>query len=90
VDDVIRAFARWWHSDKGEARPTSTVAKSVAQNIDAIKTALKSVTGKDVAPQREFGDPAIIAASWSRSAAAWWIVRSHQTQFDKHAIERAG
>jgi F-type H+-transporting ATPase subunit delta len=47
--DVIRAFRALAAKFKGEATADVTVAESLSdKNLDALKTALKSVTGKDV------------------------------------------
>ena len=50
VSDVIRAFRALVAKFKGEATADVTVAEPLSdKNLDALKTALKSVTGKDVA-----------------------------------------
>src|ERR1044072_1465465 len=50
VADVIRAFRALVAKFKGEATAEVTVAEQLNEkNLDALKTALKSVTGKDVA-----------------------------------------
>ena len=50
VADVIRAFRALVANFKGEATADVTVAETLSdKNLDALKTALKSVTGKDVA-----------------------------------------
>jgi F-type H+-transporting ATPase subunit delta len=50
VTDVIRAFRALVAKFKGEATADVTVAEPLSdRNLDALKTALKSVTGKDVA-----------------------------------------
>jgi F-type H+-transporting ATPase subunit delta len=50
VADVIRAFRALVARFKGEATAEVTVAEPLSdKNLDALKTALKSVTGKDVA-----------------------------------------
>ena len=50
VADVIRAFRALVAKFKGEATADVTVAETLSdRNLDALKTALKSVTGKDVA-----------------------------------------
>jgi F-type H+-transporting ATPase subunit delta len=50
VSDVIRAFRALVARFKGEATADVTVAETLSdKNLDALKTALKSVTGKDVA-----------------------------------------
>jgi F-type H+-transporting ATPase subunit delta len=60
VADVIRAFRALVAKYKGEATADVTVAEKLSdKNLDAIKAALKSVTGKDVALNVNV-DPAII------------------------------
>jgi F-type H+-transporting ATPase subunit delta len=60
VADVIRAFRALVAKFKGEATADVTVAEKLSdKNLDAIKAALKSVTGKDVALNVNV-DPAII------------------------------
>jgi F-type H+-transporting ATPase subunit delta len=50
VTDVIRAFRALVAKFKGEATAEVTVAEALSdKNLDSLKTALKSVTGKDVA-----------------------------------------
>ena len=49
VADVIRAFRALVAKFKGEATAEVTVAEKLSdKNLDALKTALKSVSGKDV------------------------------------------
>jgi F-type H+-transporting ATPase subunit delta len=60
VADVIRAFRALVARFKGEATAEVTVAETLNEkNLDALKTALKSVTGKDVALNVNV-DPSII------------------------------
>ncbi len=60
VSDVIRAFRALVAKFKGEATADVTVAETLnARNLDALKTALKAVTGKDVALNVKI-DPSII------------------------------
>ncbi|THD63369.1 MAG: F0F1 ATP synthase subunit delta [Bradyrhizobium sp.] len=60
VGDVIRAFRALVARFKGEATADVTVAEALNdRNLDALKTALKSVTGKDVALNVKI-DPSII------------------------------
>ena len=60
VADVIRAFHALVARFKGEATADVTVAEALNEkNLDALKTALKSVTGKDVALNVNV-DPSII------------------------------
>jgi F-type H+-transporting ATPase subunit delta len=60
VNDVIRAFRALVAKFKGEATAEVTVAEALSdKNLDALKTALKSVTGKDVALDVNV-DPSII------------------------------
>eukprot|EP01035_Chromulina_nebulosa_P056581 gene56581-77537_t len=55
VSDVIRAFRALVAKFKGEATADVTVAEPLSDNnLDALKAALKSVTGKDVALGRHF------------------------------------
>ncbi len=50
VGDVIRAFRALVAKFRGEATADVTVAERLSdRNLDALKTALKTVTGKDVA-----------------------------------------
>jgi F-type H+-transporting ATPase subunit delta len=50
IADVIRAFRALVAKFRGEATVAVTVAETLSEkNLDALKTALKSVTGKDVA-----------------------------------------
>ena len=50
VADVLRAFRALVARFKGEATADVTVAETLSdKNLDALKAALKSVTGKDVA-----------------------------------------
>jgi F-type H+-transporting ATPase subunit delta len=60
IGDVIRAFRALVARFKGEATADITVAERLSdRNLDALKTALKSVTGKDVALNVKV-DPSII------------------------------
>ena len=60
VADVVRAFDALVAKFKGEASADVTVAEALAdKNLDALKAALKSVTGKDVALNVKI-DPSII------------------------------
>ena len=60
VSDVIRAFGALVAKFKGEATADVTVAEALSdKNLDALKTALKAVTGKDVALNVKI-DPSII------------------------------
>jgi len=60
VTDVIRAFRALVAKFKGEATADVTVAEPLSdKNLDALKTARKSVTGKDVALNVKV-DPSII------------------------------
>ena len=60
VSDVIRAFGARVAKFKGEATADVTVAEALSdKNLDALKTALKTVTGKDVALNVKI-DPSII------------------------------
>jgi F-type H+-transporting ATPase subunit delta len=60
VSDMIRAFRAMVAKFRGEAAAEVTVAEALSdKNLDALKTALKSVTGKDVTLNVKV-DPAII------------------------------
>ena len=60
VADVIRAYRALVAKFKGEATAEVTVAEQLSdKNLDALKAALKSVTGKDVALNVKV-DPSII------------------------------
>jgi len=60
VTDVIRAFRALVAKFKGEASADVTVAETLSdRNLDALKSALKSVTGKDVTLNVKV-DPSII------------------------------
>ena len=60
VGDVIRAFSALVAKFKGEVTADVTVAETLSdKNLDALKAALKSVTGKDVALNVKV-DPSII------------------------------
>ena len=60
VADVIRAYRALVARFKGEASADVTVAEPLSdKNLDALKVALKSVTGKDVALNVKV-DPSII------------------------------
>ena len=60
VSDVIRAFGALVAKFKGEATADVTVAEALSdKNLDALKAALKAVTGKDVALNVKI-DPSII------------------------------
>jgi F-type H+-transporting ATPase subunit delta len=60
VSDVIRAFNALVAKFKGEASADVTVAEALSdKNLDALKVALKSVTGKDVTLNVKV-DPSII------------------------------
>ena len=60
VADVIRAYRALVAKFKGEATAEVTVAEQLSdKNLDALKAALKSVTGKDVALNVKI-DPSII------------------------------
>ena len=60
VRDVIKTFGLLVANFKGEATADVTVAEPLSdKNLDALKTALKSVTGQDVSLNVKI-DPAII------------------------------
>ena len=74
--DIIRAFRAMVANHKGEVSASVTVAEPLSDaHLTALKSALNSVTGKDVDLRSRSIRPSS-AASWSSWAAAWSIPRS--------------
>jgi len=91
VSDVIRAFRALVAKFKGEAAADVTVAEPLSdKNLDALKTALKSVTGKDVALNVKI-DPAIIGGLVVKLGSRM-VDSSLRTKLNsiKHAMKEAG
>jgi F-type H+-transporting ATPase subunit delta len=91
VTDVIRAFRALVAKFKGEATADVTVAEQLNEkNLDALKTALKSVTGKDVALNVKI-DPSIIGGLVVKLGSRM-VDSSLRTKLNsiKHAMKEAG
>ena len=91
VSDVIRAFRALVAKFKGEATADITVAEALSdRNLDALKTALKSVTGKDVALNVKV-DPSIIGGLVVKLGSRM-VDSSLRTKLNsiKHAMKEAG
>jgi F-type H+-transporting ATPase subunit delta len=91
ITDVIRAFRALVAKFKGEASADVTVAERLSdRNLDALKTALKSVTGKDVALNVNV-DPAIIGGLVVKLGSRM-VDSSLRTKLNsiKHAMKEAG
>ncbi|WP_315702071.1 MULTISPECIES: F0F1 ATP synthase subunit delta [unclassified Bradyrhizobium] len=91
VADVIRAFSALVAKFKGEASADVTVAEPLSdKNLDALKAALKTVTGKDVALNVKV-DPAIIGGLVVKLGSRM-IDSSLRTKLNsiKHAMKEAG
>jgi F-type H+-transporting ATPase subunit delta len=91
VDQVIRAFRALVAKFKGEATADVTVAEKLSdKNLDALKTALKSVTGKDVALNVNV-DPSIIGGLVVKLGSRM-VDSSLRTKLNsiKHAMKEAG
>jgi F-type H+-transporting ATPase subunit delta len=91
VADVIRAFRALVARFKGEATADVTVAETLnGKNLDALKTALKTVTGKDVALNVKI-DPAIIGGLVVKLGSRM-VDSSLRTKLNsiKHAMKEAG
>lgn len=91
VSDVIRAFRALVAKFKDEATADVTVAEPLSdKNLDALKTALKSVTGKDVALNVKI-DPAIIGGLVVKLGSRM-VDSSLRTKLNsiKHAMKEAG
>ncbi len=91
VADVIRAYRALVAKDKGEASADVTVAEPLSdKNLDALKVALKSVTGKDVALNVKI-DPSIIGGLVVKLGSRM-VDSSLRTKLNsiKHAMKEAG
>jgi F-type H+-transporting ATPase subunit delta len=91
VADVIRAFRALVAQFKGEATADVTVAEQLNEkNLDALKAALKSVTGKDVALNVKV-DPSIIGGLVVKLGSRM-VDSSLRTKLNsiKHAMKEAG
>ena len=91
VRQVIRAFRALVAKFKGEATADVTVAENLSdKNLDALKTALKSVTGKDVALNVNV-DPSIIGGLVVKLGSRM-VDSSLRTKLNsiKHAMKEAG
>ena len=91
VSDVIRAFRALVARFKGEATADVTVAETLNdRNLDALKTALKSVTGKDVMLNVKV-DPSIIGGLVVKLGSRM-VDSSLRTKLNsiKHAMKEAG
>jgi F-type H+-transporting ATPase subunit delta len=91
VHHVIRAFRVLVAKFKGEATADVTVAEKLTdKNLDALKTALKSVTGKDVALIVNV-DPSIIGGLVVKLGSRM-VDSSLRTKLNsiKHAMKEAG
>ena len=91
VSDVIRAFRALVARFKGEATADVTVAEALSdKNLDALKTALKAVTGKDVALNVKI-DPSIIGGLVVKLGSRM-VDSSLRTKLNsiKHAMKEAG
>ncbi len=91
VTDVIRAYGALVAKFKGEATADVTVAEALSdKNLDALKSALKSVTGKDVALNVKV-DPSIIGGLVVKLGSRM-VDSSLRTKLNsiKHAMKEAG
>ena len=91
VADVIRAFRALVAKFKGEATADVTVAEPLSdKNLDALKTSLKSVTGKDVTLNVKI-DPSIIGGLVVKLGSRM-VDSSLRTKLNsiKHAMKEAG
>ena len=91
VADVLRAFRALVAKFKGEATADVTVAETLSdKNLDALKTALKLVTGKDVALNVKV-DPSIIGGLVVKLGSRM-VDSSLRTKLNsiKHAMKEAG
>jgi F-type H+-transporting ATPase subunit delta len=91
VADVIRAFRALVAKFRGEATADVTVAEVLSDaNLDALKVALKSVTGKDVALNVKV-DPSIIGGLVVKLGSRM-VDSSLRTKLNsiKHAMKEAG
>ena len=91
VGEVSRAFRALVAKYKGEATADVTVAEQLNEkNLDALKAALKSVTGKDVALNVKV-DPSIIGGLVVKLGSRM-VDSSLRTKLNsiKHAMKEAG
>jgi F-type H+-transporting ATPase subunit delta len=91
VADMIRAFRALVARFKGEATADVTVAEALSdRNLDALKTALKAVSGKDVALNVKI-DPSIIGGLVVKLGSRM-VDGSLRTKLNsiKHAMKEAG
>ena len=91
VRDVIRTFRTLVAQFKGEVTADVTVAEQLSdRNLDALKSALKSVTGKDVDLNVKV-DPAIIGGLVVKVGSRM-VDSSLRTKLNsiKHAMKEAG
>lgn len=91
VTDVMRAYRALVAKFKGEVTADVTVAEQLNdKNLDALKTALKSVTGKDVALNVNV-DPSIIGGLVVKLGSRM-VDSSLRTKLNsiKHAMKEAG
>lgn len=91
VADVIRAFNALVAKFRGEATADVTVAEGLSdKNLDALKSALKAVTGKDVTLNLKI-DPSIIGGLVLKLGSRM-IDSSLRTKLNsiKHAMKEAG
>jgi F-type H+-transporting ATPase subunit delta len=91
VADVIRAFRALVAKFKGEASADVTVAEPLSdKNLDALKTALKAVSGKDVTLNVKV-DPSIIGGLVVKLGSRM-VDSSLRTKLNsiKHAMKEAG
>ncbi len=91
VTDVIRAYRALVAKFKGETTADVTVAEALSdKNLDALKVALKSVTGKDVALNVNV-DPSIIGGLVVKLGSRM-VDGSLRTKLNsiKHAMKEAG
>lgn len=91
VGDVIRAYRALVAKFKGEATADVTVAEALSdKNLDGLKVALKSVTGKDVALNVKV-DPSIIGGLVVKLGSRM-VDGSLRTKLNsiKHAMKEAG
>ena len=91
VADVFRAFRALVARFKGEASAEVTVAETLSdRNLDALKAALKTVTGKDVTLNVKV-DPSIIGGLVVKLGSRM-VDSSLRTKLNsiKHAMKEAG
>jgi F-type H+-transporting ATPase subunit delta len=91
VSQVIRAFRALVAKFKGEATADVTAAEKLSdKNLDALKTALKAVTGKDVELNVNI-DPSIIGGLVVKLGSRM-VDSSLRTKLNsiKHAMKEAG